>query len=643
LAVGVGIEDPKPVPGLSNSVPKTSYDAPFKPLKARELRADPWHLACSTESTVGRIIGKLSFDAEEPLALTALHGMLDTFVRSGHEAHDVFSAPGIALGWCGDAREAVQDPASSARGARTTAKAVGTTERHDVRAVADSSLRNAARLRVQLQDTHRFLGYSDSELVAHAYAEWGVRCIERMRGPFACAIWDENARRLILARDHVGIRPLYFALLPNHGVVFASEIRALLQDPGVGRQWCPEAIDAYLALGYVPAPLTAYGRISKIEPAHMVVIEGRRLHVEQYWDLPRAAKTTTRDDDVVDELNERLQTSLRGQLDDRCGHGVLYSGGTASSVMLSAAPHAARPIAITVAVDQEPRELARSNSAASHLGHARELEGLPMPAPALATELASHFDEPIADPSALAQLVVCTAARRHTDCAIAAHGASMLWGGSSRQAGAALWDDFHRRAIYTRGFAWHVRHANPFQRRLELSAARDAVDPGERALYTDARTLLPDCTLASAERAALAAGLELRFPFLDRDMVQFAAATPAWIKQRGRTVMYPLRAFLQRQLPRPLMPSADPGAVRHDWLPATLASMVPSVLLSPRFDGRGIVSRPALASLWQEHYHRRRDHSRRLWSLLMLELWFREFIDGDAAAEPLEYAVLKVA
>ena len=127
---------------------------------------------------------------------------------------------------------------------------VGTSDARNVRAVADSQLTNAGELRDMLErGGHRFSTRTDEELIAHAYDRWGTRAFERLRGPFACAIWDETNRRLVLARDHVGVRSVYFAVLHEHGVVFASDIRALLQDPGVAREWCPDSIDAYLALG----------------------------------------------------------------------------------------------------------------------------------------------------------------------------------------------------------------------------------------------------------------------------------------------------------------------------------------------------------------------------------------------------------
>ena len=136
------------------------------------------------------------------------------------------------------------------------------------------------------------------------------------------------------------------------------------------------------------------------------------------------------------------------------------------------------------------------------------------------------------------------------------------------------------------------------------------------------------------------AGISIRYPFLDRQMVELATATPASLKQHGRIGMYALRRMLTPQLPSRLLPPARREPPQHPWLSGALTMLVPKTLLGPRFDGRGIVSRPALRQLWEEHMTSRADHSRRLWALLMLEFWFRDFIDGDAAAEPLEYAVL---
>ena len=594
-------------------------------------------------SAVGGIIGKLSFDASEPLARPVLEQMLDTVARRtvsapGSGFRDVYTAPGLALGWCAD----VDETAPGAAGAATADAGV--------RAVADARLTNARDIRSRLsREGHRFTDGSDAELIAHAYEQWGTRFVARLRGPFAFALWDDRRRRLVLGRDHLGIRPLYFALLPGHGVVFASDLRALFCEPGVTRDWCATGIDAYLALGYVPAPLTAFRRVSKLEPAQLLLVEGRRLHVEQYWDLPPALPHATMSD-IVSGVEHRLRAAVRDQLQDGTVNGILYSGGTASSALLAALPRSGG-MAVTVGLDQDTSDLARSHEAGTVLGRTPEIEIATPDLPVLAAALAAHFDEPVADPSAVAQFATCVAARAHIDCALTAHGTAALWAGyawhrrshvPSLTHGDELWGDIHRRRLYTRAFAWQVREANPIARHLELYASRDGGDAVDRALYVDTRTFLPDSLLAVAQRSAHAAGLRLRFPFLDKEFAEFSATVPAALKQHGSTGMRPLREALARRLPSSLMPSPC-RPPQHAWLPGTVAAMVPKILLARRFDGRGIVSRPALATLWEEHRAGRRDHAHRLWSLLMLEFWFREYIDGDAVEEPTEYAVLKAA
>jgi asparagine synthase (glutamine-hydrolysing) len=185
-----------------------------------------------------------------------------------------------------------------------------------------------------------------------------------------------------------------------------------------------------------------------------------------------------------------------------------------------------------------------------------------------------------------------------------------------------------------------VRAADPFARHVDLYARCPSPDPLTRALYVDARTSLPDGRLMIADRAGNAASLQLRYPFLDRELVDIAAGIPSHLKLHRATGMYALRQTASRRLPEALLPSPRPAAHQRPWLESALHAFVPTVILDERFDTRGIFSRPALRSLWDEHRSGRRNHARRLWSVLMLEFWFREFIDGDAAVQPAEYALL---
>lgn len=622
---------------------------------------------------MGGIIGKLTFEPHVQISPDTVQRMVGAIGHRGAAVNGMSATTvigsGIALGSC-DAEVAI-----SAGGA--------------IRAVADSELSNAASLRRSLARLgHVFHADSDAELMAHAYEQWGDACIERLAGPFACAIWDGDRRRLLLARDHLGIRPLCFALLHGDGVVFGSEIKALLQDPSVGRDCSPEAIDAYLALGYVPAPHTIYRRVSKLEAAHTLVVEGRRLTTRQYWDFYVDERPIPQSDAV-----ERLRVSLRSAIasqSDRADVGVLASGGAASTAIATEFPRGRA--SVTVGVAEDSARLFRAAETARHLGLRAEID-LATPDPGeIARRLAWHLDEPAADLAAISQYAVFVAAGQHAAIALTGHGAAPLWAGYPRhrierlesgmrsvlpgplahlggQVGRALgvsvkgaralahltlpaagacavkhayglFDDECRHEVYTRAFSWQVREANPFARLEELYRRCSASDPLTRALYVEARTFLPDNHLAVADRIAAAAGLRLRHPFLARGVVDLAFGLPSAMKLRGAIGMYALRRLASRRLPPALLPAARRAAPQRPWLPDAINTLVPDVLMAKRFDARGIFSRPALTRLWDEHRSGRRDHAQRLWSILMLELWFREYIDGDAAAKPTEYAVV---
>jgi asparagine synthase (glutamine-hydrolysing) len=597
---------------------------------------------------VGGILGKLSFDFTEPLARPVLEQMLASLRHRGSVGSGLYFAPGIALGWCD----------------RHVPQSVEAEAHRSIHVVADASLTNRPELRRELErQGQRVRGGTDADLIAHAYDAWGETCVEHLRGPFACAIWDDARRRLLLARDRVGIKPLFFAVLHGHGVVFASEIQTLLRDPGVGREWCPQAIDAYLALGYVPAPLSVYQRISKLESAQRLIVEGRRLHVERYWELPDVERI---DDDaaIAEALNGRLRTAM---LDESNGPGaaILYSGGLASSAILTAADSREHPV-ITVAGHDDAAALARTHASATHLGLDPIIEAGAPDVRSLAQEVATLLDEPLADPRAIAQHFTFMAARQHATAVIAGHGAATFWaqaaphgsigglaaavpGDANARYHRRLWDGERRRELYTRSFAWRVQDANPFAGYVESEEARGAAESAKRAgqappvrsmrtRAVEARTILPDCTLAIAERAATAAGLELRLPYLDPSVIDLSLSwQPASDRRFG-----PLEALVARRLPHALLPAPRSGHV-YPWLAPAVARMAPEFLLGRRFDGRGLFSRRTLQQLWDEHTSHRHDHSLRLWSLLMLEFWFREFIDGDAVDEPFAYAILRAA
>jgi asparagine synthase (glutamine-hydrolysing) len=541
---------------------------------------------------VGGIIGKLTFDRHLAISHATVQRMIDAVAHRGGAAANGHSATyvghGIALGSC---HETASHPQ------------IAHTETGTVRAVADSDLSNAASLRRVLEDRgHDVRGGTDAELIAHAYEEWGDACVERFAGPFACAIWDEIRRRLLLARDPFGVRPLCYAF-HGRGLVFGSETTPLLQDPSVGREWHPEAIDAYLALGYVPAPFTIYRQVSKLEPGHILAVEGRRLTTRRYWDVSNGACSPTTEREAIDWLESCLHASVASfsSQSDAC---VLMSGGLASTAVAAMLPHGGTSVAI--GVEQDPSDLDRVFRIAAHFGLHSEIDIAVLDAAQIVRLLACHFDEPAADPSAVSQYAVFAAARRYSEVALTGHGAAAICDGPRAE---PVFDETLRHRLYTRRFARHVSEGQPIAR-----------------CTGDARIALADNLFAVVDRTAAAAGLRLRHPFTDRDL--------------AATRMGALRQVVARYVPAALLPPARRTRRIPMWLSETVQCLVPHVLLGERFDTRGIFSRPALEALWAEHQRGGHDHTHRLWSLLMLEFWVREFIDGDGAAQPAGHAVL---
>lgn len=517
--------------------------------------------------SVGGIIGKLSYEHDEALAHPALERMLDAVWHRGADSRGIRLAPGVALGWRGE------EPSREADLPSTVVRSI--------MAVADTALTNTSELRDALTRVGRVVRHaSDAELLAHAYDEWGDRCIAQLQGPFAVAIWDGRRRRLLLARDRAGARPLYYAMLHGHGVVFASTIRALLQDPGVSREWSPAAIDAYLAYGCVPAPLTPYERISKLEPAQCLIVEGRRFHLHTYW---RPADETRLHDGphTTGDFTATLRAVMREQPADA---GILYSGGPASAALVACAP--TRGV-LTVGVDQDTRDVARAYALAQSLGATPQLEIATPDVTGLAGDVASCLDEPSADPSLVTQLAVFRSVGTHVHRALAGHGAQALW--SERAPAPTPWPAADRFALYTRSFAGDV-HDKPAPQPTRLEG------------------------LVTASCLARDAGIDLHFPHADPRLIGLA--------QSGRSH----GAAALRQLT-----TREPSRRRpeHTWVRTAVNTLAPRLLLAGQFDGRGMVLPSALRQLWEEHRLGRQDHTRRFWSLLMLELWFREYVDGD--------------
>jgi asparagine synthase (glutamine-hydrolysing) len=632
------------------------------------------------------IAGKLNFDSSRPIDPGRLAAMTGVIAHRGPDADGFYCDAGVGLG---HRRLSIIDLAT---GDQPLANEDGT-----VWVVFNGEIYNFADVRVELEaHGHRFRTHTDTEVIVHAYEQWGERAVERFRGMFAFALWDGRRRRLLLVRDRLGVKPLYYSA-GDAGITFGSEIKALLEDPEVDRTWSAHALDAYLTLCYVPEPRTIYANIHKLPAGHYLVAENGRVTVQRYWDLTFTGDgDPAREPEYLERLEALVDESVRLRLVSDVPLGAFLSGGIDSSAVVASMAATSRGRVVTTSVGFEEQgfnELAYARTVAAHLGTEQHEQIVRPDIVDLLPKLAWHFDEPFADSSAVPTYYVSAAARRHVTVALSGDGGDELWAGYARHraewreltarrllggfggrvasrvasclplgikgvrslrylalppadacAGKHAYDLFQsdaRAALYSRDFAAEVRDADPlasFRRAYEACPSKDPLD---RAMYVDVKTYLVDDIMTKVDRMSMAVSLEAREPLLDHRLLEFAATVPSALKLKNGRSKYLLRRMLERRLPRAIVDRPKQGfaAPVGEWLRGPLAPMVDDLLLDGRFKGRGIFDDHAVATLWREH-RGGTDHRHRLWSLVMLELWFRTFADvpGARAAQGREAA-----
>jgi asparagine synthase (glutamine-hydrolysing) len=527
-------------------------------------------------------------------------------------------------------------------------------------------------------------------VIVHAYEEWGERAVERFRGMFAFAVWDEPRRRLLLVRDRVGIKPMYYSATPG-GVTFGSEIKSILEDPDVPRDWSAEALDAYLALQYVPSPRTIFRHIAKLPPGHLLVADEHGVAVRKYWDLEFTGDgDSAREEEYLDKLDALVTESVRLRLLSDVPLGAFLSGGIDSSAVVAAMVEtsAGRVVTTSVGFDEDGySELEYARLVSKHLGCESHEEIVRPDIVALLPKLAWHLDEPFADSSAVPTYYVSKAARRHVTVALSGDGGDELWAGYARHRverweaaarewlGAAggrlagelagrlplavkgarslrhlalepadacaqkhaygLFETGVRSALYSYDFGRTVRNADPFVGFREAYQSCRSADPLDRALYVDVKTYLLDDILTKVDKMSMAVSLEARVPLLDHKLLEFAATVPSSLKLKNGRGKHLLRRLLGRRVPQSIVDRPKHGfeAPTGAWLRGPLAPMVDALLVDGRLRDRGVFDDGAVRKLWREHREGSRDHRHRLWSLVMLELWFRQFVDNARPAQ----------
>ena len=562
--------------------------------------------------------------------------------------------------------------------------------------VFNGEIYNLRELRRELESCGiTFRTQSDTEVLLEAWAHWGVHALERLRGMFAFAIWDSSEHELWLIRDRLGVKPLYYTAVGGR-LLFASEIKALLAHPDVPRRLRPSAVDDYLAFLYIPAPQTIFEGIEELPPAHWLRFSGGAIELRRYWQprpLPAGEAEKARTEDLYALLDEVVRLRLVSDVP----LGAFLSGGIDSSSIVALAARAQqgplRTFSLGFGAGEEhytELEFARIVSSRYATAH-RELTIRPNCAELL-PRMVGLFDEPFGNPTALLLNALSAATREHVTVALAGDGGDEIFLGYPRHLGARLrrlWnalpasirrgasalvqhlpegtDGFHarrrarefisagngswqsayitwvtyfgpamRHELYSPDFAAAVGEHSAEHLLEERFAEVPTADPLGQVSYVDLHSFLPHNVLQYGDRMSMAHALELRLPFTDHRLVEFALRLPASQKLRGRETKYLLRCALRPLLPRETVerPKLGLNPPLGRWLRGELAPLVDRYLSPGAVRQRGWFRPEAVARFREEFQSGRRDFSLHLWGLLVLEEWARQYLDGAAQEAP---------
>ncbi|MFN2498998.1 MAG: asparagine synthase (glutamine-hydrolyzing) [Pyrinomonadaceae bacterium] len=555
--------------------------------------------------------------------------------------------------------------------------------------VYNGEIYNYLELRAQLEKLgHTFYTNSDTEAIVHAYDQYGKDCPKYLRGMFAFAIWDQRSQELFLARDRVGKKPILYAQV-NGQFVFGSEFSALLQNPDIGKDIDFEALNHYLSFMCVPAPLTAYRDIRKLEPGHSLRYRKGEIEIERYWQPDFSQKLDIDEHEAGEQAIRILRDAVKVRLMSEVPLGAFLSGGIDSSAVVALMSEESSAPVKTFSIgfeEQDFSELHHARRVAEHVGADHHefivrpdaLEVLPI--------LVEHYGEPYADSSAVPTYYVARETRKHVTVALNGDGGDETFAGYERYAAmrlaeryhripAVLRDTFMRQAIelmpssetkrgrmrdvkrfvaaaslpkterYLRWVSVFDSQAKEdlltenFRRRTQANPASSIIEPWfanangsgivDAALLTDIMTYLPNDLLVKVDIATMANSLEARSPFLDHHVIEFAASLPEKYKLRGLTTKYLLKRALRKLLPSENLDRRKMGfgvPIAH-WFRGKLQPFLRETILSEAALKRGLFKPEVVKRLVELHTRSERDYSHQLWTLLMLELWFQRFID----------------
>ena len=546
---------------------------------------------------------------------------------------------------------------------------------------------NYRELRSELEARgHRFRTSSDTETIVHLYEEYGLGCLEYLRGMFAFALWDGRAKRLLVARDRLGIKPLFYRQEPGR-LVFASELRALRELAGQPLEIEPQSVYDFFGFRYIPAPHTFYRGVEKLLPGHTLLADAHGVRTEAYWDVPPEEDSSRSEEDFAEDVVERLRESIRLRLIADVPLGVFLSGGTDSSAVVAfMAELGARPLR-TFSVGFEERgysELPFARRVAQRFSteHHELLVG-PQDLAEELGRLVAFRDEPVAEPTDVALYRMSRLASESVKVVLAGEGGDELFAGYPKYAADRLaglvsafpqevirrltdWLPYRQRRVRLaletlsirdeaeRSVTWFASFTREERETLfapEFLAQVDVAHPArvfeqylekvrdrsplKRMLYADLKIWLPDNLLLRGDQMTMAASIEERVPFLDHKLVELAARIPSRMLTRGFKTKVLLRRALRPYLPPETLRRRKVGfAVPIGlWFRKSLKSMVADLVLSPEARARGYFNSQTMERFVREHFDGVRDRQKQLWALVNFELWCRQRGGGVGSRE----------
>jgi asparagine synthase (glutamine-hydrolysing) len=543
--------------------------------------------------------------------------------------------------------------------------------------VFNGEIYNFPALRTELEQRgHRFRTHGDTETLLYAYREWGMAMLDHLQGMFAFALWDKRQHSLFLARDHLGVKPLHYHW-DGANLVFGSEIKAVVAHPAVSRELDLDALGLYLECQFIPAPKTIYRTISKLPPAHAMLLKDGKLKTWRYWLPDYSDKLVLGEQEALAQLETELRRSVESMLVADVPLGAFLSGGVDSSLIaalmadITGGPIDTFNLGFTGGVPGSEHEQAAQ--VARHIG-SRHHPLMLAPSDVLGAfdDCLDILDEPFGDQAVLPTMLLAQLSRKHVTVVLTGEGADEVFCGYSnyqkrvrmeryssvlgakysplhhlvRHLPPALKKDRLLKAVgepLARRYSTipnmfdRALHGELFSPRMYREQHTDIADYAaqsfeqcnsahyiDKLMYIDSTLWLPDDLLTKVDRATMAHSLEARVPYLDHRFFEFSARLDPALKQNGETRKYLLKKLAEKYLPHEIVHRTKQGFVMplSEWLTGQLKDETLAMLSPQGLGRRGLLRPEALQKLLDQHYRGSKNHSGRLWGLLMLEKWF---------------------